>query len=110
MSSDKDFVEFIIEQIKDAGFINCRKMFGDYAIYSDGKVFALVCDNQLFIKPTKAGREYVGEDIDEAPPFVGAKNWFLVGDRFEDCDWFSGLVRVTANELPPPKMKKRKLK
>ena len=60
MSSDKDFVEFIVEQIKNAGIITYRKMFGEYAIYSDNKVVALICDNQLFVKPTEGGKSFIG--------------------------------------------------
>ena len=41
-------------------------MFGEYAIYCDGKVTALVCDNQLFVKPMEAGRSFIGEVV-EAP-------------------------------------------
>ena len=58
MASDKSFIEFIVDQMGDAGFISHKKMFGEYAIYCDGKVVALVCDNQLFIKPTDGGRAY----------------------------------------------------
>jgi len=48
--------EFIVEQIENAGVITYRKMFGEYALYCNGKVIALICDNQLFVKPTKAGK------------------------------------------------------
>jgi hypothetical protein len=30
---------------------------GEYAIYCNGKVVALVCDNQLFVKPTEAAQD-----------------------------------------------------
>ena len=51
MASDKSFVEFIIDQIENVGTITYKKMFGEYGIYSNGKIFALICDNKLFIKP-----------------------------------------------------------
>jgi hypothetical protein len=54
MASDKSFIEFIVDQMEDAGLISYKKMFGEYAIYCDGKVVALVCDNQLFVKQPKA--------------------------------------------------------
>jgi hypothetical protein len=47
MASELCFVEFIVDQIENAGIITYKKMFGEYAIYSDSKVVALVCDNQL---------------------------------------------------------------
>ena len=107
MASDQDFVDFIVDQIRDAGAVRSRKMFGEYAVYCDDKVTALICDNQLFIKPTEAGREFIGEVV-EAPPYPGAKLSFLIEDRLEDRDWLSELVRITAAELPKPKPKKKK--
>lgn len=85
-----------------AGNIAYRKMFGEYAVYCDGKVVALVCDNQLFVKPTKEGRTYIGK-VCEAPPYPGAKMYLLIEDAYEDPDWISGLIRITAGALPPPK-------
>jgi len=109
MASDQDFVDFIVDQLENAGDITCRKMFGEYAIYCDGKVTALVCDNKLFVKPTEAGRSFIGEVV-EAPPYPGAKMSFLIEDGFENRDWISDLVRLTAKELPEPKPKKKKKK
>ncbi|MFH1765031.1 MAG: TfoX/Sxy family protein [Gemmatimonadota bacterium] len=109
MASDQDFVDFIVDQLENTGDIRSRKMFGEYAIYCDGKVTALVCDNQLFVKPTEAGRSFIGKVV-EAPPYPGAKNSFLIEDGFEDRDWISELVRITAKELPEPKPKKKKPK
>jgi TfoX/Sxy family transcriptional regulator of competence genes len=107
MSSDKSFVEFLVDQMGNAGLISQKKMFGEYATYCDGKVVALVCDNQLFVKPTHAGRDYIGNPI-EAAPYVGAKPHFLIEDAFEDREWISGLIRTTVEELPVPRLKVRK--
>ena len=80
MASDLSFVEFVVDQMENAGVITYRKMFGEFTVYCDGKVVALICDNQLFIKPTHAGRSFIG-DVVEAPPYPGAKNSFLVEDK-----------------------------
>ncbi|MFH2039115.1 MAG: TfoX/Sxy family protein [Chloroflexota bacterium] len=109
MASDRDFVKFIADQIEDAGMITYRMMFGDYGVYCDGKIVALVCDNQLFVKPTDGGRSYIGE-VTEAPPYPGAKMYFLIEDKFEDKEWISNLIRITTQELPEPKPKKKKTK
>ncbi|MCD4775212.1 MAG: TfoX/Sxy family protein [Candidatus Aegiribacteria sp.] len=109
MSSDLGFVEFVVDQIENAGEITYKKMFGEYALYSDGKIMALVCDDQLFIKPTEAGRLFI-KDVIEAPPYPGARLYFLIDDKLEDRDWISNLVRVTVKELPEPKSKKKKRK
>jgi TfoX/Sxy family transcriptional regulator of competence genes len=107
MSSDKDFIDFIVDQIENPGTITYKKMFGEYAIYSDGKVVALVCDNQLFVKPTDGGKSFIGNVV-EAPAYPGAKLSFLIEDKLEDREWLSELIRITARELPEPKPKKIK--
>jgi TfoX/Sxy family transcriptional regulator of competence genes len=109
MASDKEFVEFVLDQIEHAGEISARKMFGEYGIYSDGKLFALVCDNKLFIKPTETGREFI-RNVVEAPPYPGAKSSFLIEEQIEDREWLSELVRITLKELPEPKPQKKQVK
>ncbi|MHB8793073.1 MAG: TfoX/Sxy family protein [Thermoleophilia bacterium] len=105
MASDKSFIEYLVDQMEDAGTITYRYMFGEYAIYCDGKVVALVCDNSLFVKPTDAGRMYIGKIV-EAPPYPGAKLYFQIEDSFEDREWISGLIKTTAQELPVPKKRR----
>lgn len=107
MATYKDMLEYILEQFNDAGEIRYLKMFGEYTIYSDDKIFALVSDNKLFIKPTLAGREFI-KNVTEAPPYPGAKNYFLIEEELEDSEWLSELVRITVAELPLPKPKKKK--
>ena len=107
MATDLEFMEFLADQMAGAGEISYRKMFGEYAVYLDGKVVALVCDNRLFVKPTAAGRAFIGAPV-EAPAYPGAKNSFLIEDAFEDREWISELIRITARELPMPKPKKPK--
>lgn len=109
MASDKEFVEYIVDQIENAGEIKFRHMFGEYGVYCNGKIFGLICDNKLFIKPTESGRKFIGNVV-EAPPYPGAKNSFLIGEKIDDREWLSDLVRVTVPELPEPKPKKKKNK
>jgi len=109
MSSDQEFVDFIVDQIENAGEITAKKMFGEYGIWSDGKIFALICDNKLFIKPTETGRVFI-KDVVEAPPYPGAKSSFLIEDQIDDREWISNLVRITLKELPNPKPKAKQPK
>ena len=107
MASDLDFVKFVVDQMEHAGEITYRKMFGGITLYCQGKVVALICDNQLFVKPTIAGKLFIG-DVVEAPAYPGAKPSFLIEEKFEDKDWISSLIRLTEKELPEPKPKKRR--
>jgi TfoX/Sxy family transcriptional regulator of competence genes len=107
MASEQKFVDFIIGQIDMSGKITYKKMFGEYGLYSDNKLFALVCDNKLYIKPTLAGRDYI-KDVVEASPYLGAKPSFLIEEQLDDHDWLKKLVAITVEELPEPKPKKLK--
>jgi TfoX/Sxy family transcriptional regulator of competence genes len=107
VSSDPLFVEYICDQLQGAREISSRKMFGEWAIYSGPKVVALVCDDRLFVRPTTAGRSFIGEPF-EAPPYPSAKPHFLIEDRIDDREWLTELIRVTEREIPPPKPKVRK--
>lgn len=107
MASDKKFLEFIVDQIDNAGEISFNSMFGEYGLFSDKKIFALVCDNKLFVKPTQAGRDFI-IDVVEVPPYTGAKPSFLIEDKMDDSEWLSELVRITVKELPEPKSRKKK--
>jgi DNA transformation protein len=88
MSSKQSLADFIIEQIENAGTVSAKKMFGEYGIFCNGKMVALICDDQFFVKPTIAGRAHI-EDITE------------------DSEWLTKLIKITAAELPIPKKKKK---
>ncbi|HEY6601707.1 MAG TPA: TfoX/Sxy family protein, partial [Xanthobacteraceae bacterium] len=84
-----------------------KRMFGEFGIYCDGKIVALFCDNQLFVKPTDRGRAYIRRPI-EAPPYPGAKPYFLIEGQIEDRGWISELITLTAREQSLPKKRARK--
>ncbi len=107
MASDKAFLEFIVDQIENQGQVTYKSMFGEYGVFWEKKIFALVCDNKLYIKPTEGGRKYIGE-VTEAPPYKGAKPSFLIEEKIENRKWLSELVRITVKELPEPRKKKKK--
>lgn len=109
MASQQSTIDSILEQIADAGFVSARKMFGEYGLYCDGKIVALVCDDQFFLKPTPEGRALLADAVDEQPAYTGAKPSFrIAGERWDDAEWMAELVRVTAVALPMPKPKAKK--
>lgn len=107
MPNDQDFVDFIVDQVQNAGDVAFRHMFGGTTLYVNGKVVALICDNQLFVKPTEAGRGHIGTPV-EAPPYEGAKNSFLIEEEIEDSEWLTELLVKTEQQLPAPKPKKKR--
>lgn len=105
MASQQKTVDFILDQVANAGSVSARKMFGEYTIYCGGKVVALVCDDRLFVKPTVEGRKHIG-DVEEAPPYPGAKPCLVVPEEmWDDAPWMIKLIQLTAAGLPAPKPK-----
>ena len=102
MASRQNTVDAILEQIAGAGVVSARKMFGEFTIYCDEKVVAIVADDQLFIKPTAAGKAFIGDFV-EGCPYPGAKPSLLIPpEKWDDRPWMTRLVSLTAAELPPP--------
>jgi TfoX/Sxy family transcriptional regulator of competence genes len=108
MATQRSTIDYLIEQAIGAGTVSARSMFGEYGVYVDRKMVGSVCDDQLFVKPTASGRVHA-EPVSDAPPYPGAKPHLLIEpDRWEDAEWLSELLRVTAAELPTPKPRKPK--
>ncbi len=104
MASRQELVDYFCDQMSGAGEVTYKKMFGEYGLYYAGKNVALVCDDQLFFKPTAGGRAVLGEPV-MAPPYKGAKDCFLIEDA-EDRELLARLTEATAAELPSPKPRK----
>ena len=106
MASHKNFVDYVSEQLREAGAIRSRKMFGEYGLYCDEVFFAVICDDQLFVKVTPAG-EAAFPQLPKAPPYEGAKDSFLVED-IENREQMTELTRITCEALKSKPQKKRR--
>lgn len=104
MASHRDFVDYVAEQLGETGAIRSRKMFGEYGLYCDDVHFAVICDDQLFVKVTPEG-EAAFPDLPKAPPYEGAKESFLVED-VEDRERLAALTRITSQALRDKQQKK----
>jgi len=107
MATSQTTIDFILDQLAPAGEVSARKMFGEYALYCDGKVVGLICDDTLYIKITTPGKEFVGKYYQEGYAYPGAKVSMMIDEgRVEDHEWLSELIRITAKNVPFPKPKK----
>jgi len=105
MASQQGTVDFLLDQLGGAGAVTAKKMFGEVGLYCDGKMFGIISDDQLYLKPTDAGRAWLGTPH-EAPPYPQARSWFLIaGERWDERDWLVQLARRTIGALPLPKPK-----
>lgn len=107
MATDQQYADYVMEQLRRVPGASHKKMFGEYAVYSGGKVVALLCDNQFFLRPTDAGRTLLGAPT-EGPPYPGAKPHFVMEGELEDVERMATIIAATAAALPAPKSKKSK--
>lgn len=104
MASDKEFLQFVLEQLAVLGEITCRSMMGEYILYYKGKIAAYICDNRLLVKPVAAAKMLLPDAPYEAP-YKGAKPMLLV-ENVDNRDFLVQLFEEMYDELPRPKVKK----
>ena len=96
-------MDFLLDILSDSRQVTSRRMFGEFCLYYAGRPVGLVCDDQLFLKPSDVGRRLMKVQ-EEGAPFPGARPHLLVtADFWDDRPWMNTLVRATFDSLPPPK-------
>lgn len=107
MATTAEFIEYVHEQSGLGKALTYKKMFGEYALYIDGKVVALACDNSLYIKSTQATQK-LAITFAARSPYPGAKPHLVADELLDDSDSLKKLLLETASALPAPKSKPTK--
>lgn len=105
MATDRDFIAYVTEQVALGDRLTHKKMFGEYALYVDGKVVAFACDNSVFVKPSAAAATLAPE-LPQRPPYPGAKDYPVADELLDDSDALRRLFVETAVLMPVPKPRK----
>ena len=50
MSTSKEYMQFVLDQLEGFPDVTYRKMFGEYMVYLQGRPVLLVCDNCAMVK------------------------------------------------------------
>jgi len=77
MATKPETVEFILTKLRDTKRFSARAMFGEYALYADGEVVALICDDRLYVKILPASSELEAQ-CEKGEPYPGAKLHYLI--------------------------------
>ncbi len=77
MATQKETVDFILKKLRDPERFSARAMFGEFALYCDGQVVALICDDLLHVKLLPASKE-LEPLCEQGPPYPGAKPHYIV--------------------------------
>ncbi len=104
MASNKDYLEFILEQLSELEDITYRAMMGEFILYYRGKIIGGIYDDRLLVKPVKSAVALMPEAAYELP-YEGAKEMLQVDD-VDNKDFLKRLFDAMYEELPNPKKKK----
>ncbi len=107
MSTSKEFIVYLQEQLRELSDITFRPMMGEYLVYYRGKLIGDVCDNRLLVKPVPAAINLLPL-AEMRPPYSGAKPMIYVED-IENKQLLVKLFNEMYEELPFPKPKKKKV-
>ena len=105
MSSSKDYLEYILDQLSGLDDISYCAMMGEYIIYYRGKVVGGIYDDRFLVKPVRAALAMM-PDADLELPYEGAKEMLLVDD-VENREFLRELLEAMYDELPAPKKRKK---
>jgi TfoX/Sxy family transcriptional regulator of competence genes len=105
MATDADFIRYVCDQVKSAGVVTSKKMFGEYMVYVNAKPLLLVCDNTVYVKMLDCIKTVMAE-AETGTPYPGAKPHYIldIDDSALSCE----VVRILEPVTPLPKPRKRK--
>ena len=107
MSSSKEYLTFILEQLSELEDVSYKAMMGEYILYYRGKIVGGIYDDRLLVKPVKSAIDYMPHANYDVP-YDGAKEMLLVDD-VDSKDFLTGLFEAMFDELPAPKPKNKKV-
>ena len=103
MPSNKEYLNFILEQLSELDGITYRAMMGEYIIYFRGKIIGGIYDDRFLVKPIGSAKRLM-PDAPLETPYEGAKDMLLV-DNIDDKGFLTELLNSMFDELPKPKKK-----
>ncbi len=110
MSTSPSFISYIHHALGEDTRAHTRAMFGEYALYYDDRVVALICDNTLYLKITQGTTSLLSADHESGPPYPGAKLHYIIGEKLiQDRAQFTKLLAACALDVPAKKKKVPKI-
>ncbi len=110
MSTQKETIEFILEKLDNPETFSARAMFGEYALYARGKVVALVCDDQLYVKILPASKS-LEKICEKDSPYPSAKPYYVIEeDQLSKMEDLPKILLDIAESLPAKKKKTKRSK
>lgn len=104
MSTSKEYIEFVCEQLDGIEGTSYKKMFGEYLVYIQGKPILLVCDNCVMIRKVPELAELM-KDAADGFPYEGARAHYILD--IENRELVRSVIEILLAITPMPKRKRQ---
>ena len=94
MASDKEYLIYVLELLREVDGISYKKMMGEFILYKDGIIFGGIYDDRFLVKKTVSMSE---SGLKEQIPYPSAKPMLLIDS--EDPDEIKEIVLNIVNDL-----------
>lgn len=97
MSSSKDYLQFILDQLSDLPEISYRQMMWEYILYFHWKIIGWIYDNRLLLKPTEKVKNLI-KNLEMQTPYPWGKPMIYV-DNVDNTEYLTNIIKVTYEGL-----------
>ena len=94
MASKQEYLEYVLELLREVRVITYKKMMGEYILYKDNIIFGGIYDNRFLIKKTKSLED---RGFKEQIPYPTGKPMYLID--IEDPDEIKEIVLQVVKDL-----------
>ena len=94
MASNKEYLEFVLELLRETSGVSFKKMMGEYILYKDNIIFGGIYDNRFLVKKVPSLKEY---HLKEQVPYLNAKAMYLIDS--EDPDEIKDIVELVYKDI-----------
>ena len=94
MSSNNDYLLYVLELLREVDNISYRKMMGEYILYKDSVIFGGIYDNRFLVKKVKSIESL---KLKEQIPYPGGSSMYLIDS--EDPDEIKEIVELIYKDL-----------
>ena len=94
MASSIDYLEYVLDLLRDIHVITYKKMMGEFLLYKNNILFCGIYDDRFLVKKTKS-IENLG--LKEVIPYPSAKPMLLIDT--EDSKEISNIINLVIKDL-----------
>ena len=95
MSTTRNYLSFILEQLDLLDNITYKSMMGEYLLYYNKVLFGGIYDNRLLVKEVDSNKKY---HMEEAIAYPNAKKMYLV-DNIDNKELLKRIILDTYKDL-----------